>query len=144
MGATPSANIYRVALLGLFGGAVLALWLMIRPPSVPGQESAVIHEPTATPALTPGAGGEPTNTPGASTTTAAATETPAPTPTAAPTPEPTPTPGPVQYAVEEGDTWFGIAEIFGVDAFALAQYNGQTLEDVLNVGETLLIPPPPQ
>jgi hypothetical protein len=41
----------------------------------------------------------------------------------------------------EGDTWFGIAETFGMDAFTLAEYNGQTLEDVLNVGETLLIPP---
>ncbi len=43
--------------------------------------------------------------------------------------------------VVEGDTWFGIAEAFGVDAFTLAQFNGQTLEDILNTGEVLLIPP---
>lgn len=141
MSAAPSRSLYRVAVFGLFGGAVLALWLMVRPPSVPGEESVVINEPTATPALTPGGGGG-TNTPGP---TGEATPTPEPTVTAEPTPEvtaaPTPTPGPVEYVVVEGDTWFGIAEAFGVDAFTLAQFNGQTLEDILNTGEVLLIPP---
>jgi LysM repeat protein len=137
MSAAPSRTLYRAALLGLFGGAVLALWLMIRPPSVPGEESVLITEPTPTPALTPGAGGGP----GASTTTAAATATPTPAPTAETTPAPTPTPGPVQYTVEEGDTWFGVADAFGVDAFALAQFNGRTLDEYLHTGDVLLIPP---
>ncbi len=140
MRAVPSRGLYRVALLGVFGGAVLALWLMVQPPSVPGEESSIINQPTTTPALTPGAGGGGTRTPaasGAASPTSEVTGTPEPTPTAAPTP----TPGPVEYIVVEGDTWFGIAEAFAVDASVLAQYNGQTLEDVLNVGEVLLIPP---
>ena len=63
-----------------------------------------------------------------------------PEPSITSTPAPTPTPGPIEYLVVDGDTWFGIAEAFGVDAFTLAQFNGQNLEDILNSGETLLIP----
>jgi LysM repeat protein len=64
------------------------------------------------------------------------------TPSATPTAAPTEAPGPLQYTVQDGDTWFGIAEAFGVDAFTLAQFNGRTLEDTdyLHVGETILIP----
>lgn len=136
MRAAPSRSLYRLAVFGLFGGAVLALWLMVRPPSVPGEESAVINEPTATPALTPGGGA---GTPGP---TLAPTDAPTitPEPSITPTPAPTPTPGPIEYLVVEGDTWFGIAESFGIDGFTLAQFNGRTLEDVLSLGETILIP----
>ena len=137
MRAAPSRSLYRVAVFGLFGGAVLALWFMIRPPST-GEESAVINQPTTTPALTPGGGGG-TGTPGP---TLAPTEVPTitPEPTITPTPAPTPTPGPIEYVVVEGDTWFGIAEAFGIDGFTLAQFNGRALEDVLSLGETILIP----
>jgi LysM repeat protein len=137
MRAAPSRGLYRVAVVGLLGGAVLALWLIFRPPSV-GEENAVINQPTTTPALTPGGGG--TGTPGPSL---APTEVPSitPKPSITPSPAPTPTPGPIEYTVAEGDTWFAIAESFGVDGFTLAQYNGQTLEDVLNTGDVLLIPP---
>jgi hypothetical protein len=143
MRAAPSRSLYRVAIFGLFGGAVLALWLMVRPPSVPGEESTVVNQPTNTPALTPGGGG--TSTPGpttAGTATAAPTGAPTvtPVPSITPTPAPTPTPGPIEYVVVEGDTWFGIAESFGIDGFTLAQFNGRTLEDVLSLGETILIP----
>jgi LysM repeat protein len=143
MSAAPSRSLYRVAVFGLFGGAVLALWLMIRPPSVPGEETVVITQPTATPALTPGAGGDGTGTPapgGDATPTPEPTVTPGPTAEA--TPEPTPPPGPQEYVVVSGDTWFGIAEAFGIDGFTLAEYNGRSLEDFLQTGEVLLIPPP--
>jgi hypothetical protein len=144
MRAVPSRGLYRAALFGLFGGAVLALWLMVQPPSVPGEESVVINEPTTTPALTPGAGGVGTRTPGPTgggTPTEEATSTPDATGEPTATEAPTPAPGPAEYVVVEGDTWFGVAEAFGVDAFALAELNGRTLEDVLSIGETLLIPP---
>lgn len=143
MRAAPSRSLYRIALFGLFGGAVLALWLMVRPPSVPGEEPSVINEPTRTPALTPGGGSATPGPTGAGTPTAAPTEVPSitPEPTPEPTAAPTPTPGPTEYTVVEGDTWFGIAEAFGVDGFTLAQYNGRALDDVLHAGETLLIPP---
>jgi len=149
MRAAPSRSLYRVALFGLFGGAVLTLWLLIRPPSVPGEGTTILNEPTATPALTPaGAGGSATPAPsgGASATPAPSGATEAPTATAAPTEAPTPTlaptptPGPVQYTVVDGDTWYGVAEAFGVDANALAAANGRTLDEYLHPGETLIIP----
>ncbi|HVP04896.1 MAG TPA: LysM domain-containing protein [Dehalococcoidia bacterium] len=148
MQAAPSRSLYRVALFGLFGGAVLALWLMVRPPSVPGEEASVVTQPTETPALTPAgattAPAEPTATGGEPTVTPLPTEVPTQAATATPTPPPTPTPGPTEYVVQDGDTWFGVAEAFGVDGFTLAEYNGRTLDEYLHPGETLLIPPPAQ
>lgn len=153
LNAAPSRSTFRIALLGFLGGCVLALWLLVRPPSVPGESSPIIvnEGPTATPGLTPaGAGGGTTGsvtpiptaatTPRPSSTGPAASSTATTAPT--PSPAPTDTPGPPQYVVQDGDTWFGIAEAFGIDAFTLAQFNGRTLEDTdyLTVGETLLIP----
>jgi LysM repeat protein len=69
-------------------------------------------------------------------------ETPAPTPapTEAPPPAETPPPGPTTYVVQEGDTWFAIASAYGVDPEALAATNGRTLDDFLQIGETIVIP----
>jgi LysM repeat protein len=150
LNAAPSRNTFRIAMLGLFGGCVLALWLLVRPPDVPGEGSPAIRNegPTASPGLTPagagnGATGSVTPVPSAATTpqpsrtgAAQTTPTPAPTPTSGPT-EP---PAPLQYTVQDGDTWFGVAEAFGVDAFTLAQYNGRSLDEFLQIGEVLLIP----
>jgi LysM repeat protein len=159
LNAAPSRSTFRIAMLGFLGGCVLALWLLVRPPSVPGESSPiVIDQSTPSPALTPaGAGGSATpvatgsngsvtpvptaaTTPRPSSTGPAGSGTATPVPT--PTPAPTAPPGPLQYVVVEGDTWFGIAEAFGVDAFTLAQFNGRTLEDTdyLHLGETILIP----
>lgn len=144
--ATPSATVFRIALIGFVFAGVLALWLIVRPPEMPeGSPSAVRPvatepvdaEPTPTPA-------EPTETIPPAETAPPPTPTPPPaTPTPAPTPEPTPTPAPpadIEYVVEPGDTWFGLAEFFGVDAESLAAYNGLTLDDVINVGQVILIP----
>ncbi len=46
----------------------------------------------------------------------------------------------MEYIVEPGDTWLGIAEFFGVDAVELAAVNGLTLEDTLQPGDVLVIP----
>jgi LysM repeat protein len=150
--ATPSATVFRFALIGLVFASVLALWLIIRPPDLPeGSGSVVNPAPTPTLAAADDTGNEPTAIPTA-TIPPAETPTPAgattPTPTAAPatdTPAPTaePTPEPpsdIEYVVVSGDTWYGIAEAFGVDANALAAYNGTTIDEVLHVGQTLLIP----
>jgi LysM repeat protein len=139
--SAPSRGVFRVALFGLFGGAVLALWLLVRPPSVPGQENVTRNDSTATPALTPaGAGGGATTTP----TAAGASSTPEPTvtpvPTTTPVPTPVPTPAPVFYTVQSGDTWYGIAGTYGVSAQTLASLNGHTLDDILHPGQTLQIP----
>jgi LysM domain. len=139
--SAPSRGVFRVALVGLFGGAVLALWLLVRPPSVPGQASVTRNDPTATPALTPAGAGVVTATP---EPTAVASPTPEPTvtpvPTATPVPTPVPTPAPVYYTVQDGDTWYGIAGAYGVDATSLASINGHTLSDLLHPGQTLQIP----
>jgi nucleoid-associated protein YgaU len=134
--ATPSGAFFRASLLALLLGSVLALWLLIRPPGLPGESSGVnVPEATPLPQGTPTPA--PTITP-TLTPVASATAAPTPTPTPAPTAEPTP--APIEYTVVDGDTWFGIADAYGVDATALATYNGLTLEDLLQPGQVLTIP----
>lgn len=151
--ATPSATVFRFALVGLVFASVLAIWLIVRPPDTPEGSSGAVNPPptlaptddaddTGDPTLVPTETIPPVETPAP---TDAATPTPAVTATPAPTPEPTtePTPEPpadIEYTVVDGDTWFGVAEAFGVDANALAAYNGTTIDEVLNVGQVLLIP----
>lgn len=160
LNAAPSRSAFRLALVGLLGGSVLALWLLVRPPGVPGEGATTVrNDPSATPALTPqGAGGDasattlpsvtiPAGETPAATTTPAATPageaTPAPTeaPTAEPTEAPTEAPaGPIEYTVQDGDTWNGIADAFGLDAASLAEFNGRVLDDFLQIGELISIP----
>lgn len=147
--ATPSATVFRVALVGFVFASVLALWLIITPPDLQGDSDSVVNPvPTLSPAddededptLAPTETIPPVET---IAPTAEATPTPAPEPTETPAPTPEPTPEPpvdIEYTVVEGDTWFGIAEAYGVDANALAQYNGYTIEDVLNIGQVIVIP----
>ena len=139
--AAPSGTFFRASLLLLLVGSVLALWLLIRPPGLPGGSSEVIA-PEPSPPSSP----EPVTPPPPLTPTAIA-ETPTPEATAEPTSTPTPTPEPtpepeepIEYTVVEGDTWYGIAEFFGVDAESLAAYNGYTLDDVIQSGDVLVIP----
>ncbi len=140
LNAAPSAVAFRASLLGLLIGSVLALWLLVRPPSLPGESSEALLPPPGESA--PGATAVTTPTP-----TAAGALT-APSPTPAPTPQPTP-PGPIQYTVAEGDTWYGIAGLYrdtipgatlDDDAAQLAAANGRTLTDFLQVGEVIDIP----
>jgi LysM repeat protein len=144
--AAPSGTVFRISLLTLLVGSVLALWLLIRPPGLPGESAEVIipeTSPVASPVpITP----SPVPTPETPETpvadvTAEPTPEATPTPTPAPTPEPTPEPvGPLEYTVVEGDTWFGLAEFFGVDAESLAAFNGLTLDDFIHPGDLLVIP----
>jgi len=129
--AAPSGAFFRASLLALLLGSVLALWLLVRPPGLPGESTEVVI-----PEASPQATSTPTPSPATATPTPEATA--APTPTPEPTAEPTP--ATIEYTVVDGDTWFGIAGAYGVDAEALATYNGYTLEDLLPVGEVLTIP----
>src|SRR3990172_8605962 len=132
--AAPSGAFFRASLLALLLGSVLALWLLARPPGLPSDSSGfVIPEPSPQP-VTPTPAASATAEP---TPTATATPTAVPTPTAAPTEEP---PAPIEYTVVDGDTWYGIAEAFGVDAASLAAANGLTLDDFLQPGQLLTIP----
>jgi len=133
--AAPSSTVFRASLFALLAGSVLALWLLIRPPSVPGDEGTVIR-PEPTPQITAAGTRLPTQRPGV-------TATPGPSGQVTPTPVETPAPteaGPIEYTVQDGDTWYGIAEAFGVDAENLAAVNGLTLDDFLQPGDVLVIP----
>ena len=133
--AAPSGAFFRASLLAMLLGSVLALWLLVRPPGLPGDSSGVVI-PEASPQPT-----TPTASPTPATPVAGATATPTPAPTAAPTPTPTEVPpAPIEYTVVDGDTWYGIAGAYGVDAESLAAYNGFTLDDILPVGQVLTIP----
>ncbi len=135
--AAPSSSAFRIALFALLGASVLALWLLVRPPSLPGDTGGVVLEPDATPDFTPGL------TPDTGDTlTPTGTGGPAATATSSPTPEPTPTPtpAPIEHLVVSGDTWGVVAELYGVDQETLATSNGYSVNDVLPLGITLIIP----
>ncbi|HEY5640577.1 MAG TPA: LysM peptidoglycan-binding domain-containing protein [Dehalococcoidia bacterium] len=148
--AAPSSSAFRVALFALLGASVLALWLLVRPPGLPGDNGGVVQQPDGTPDFTPGLTPDTGESP---TPTASATGSPGASPrpsvtlipddfTPAPTQKPTvtPTPAPIEHVVVTGDTWNGLAEQFGVDAAVLAEFNGYSVADVLPLGITLIIP----
>jgi LysM repeat protein len=158
--AIPSGTVFRGSLLALLVASVLALWLLIQPPGLPGGEAgeeAVLPLPTVTPVAV----ASPTPTPSA-TPTATATATPSPTasptpeattsPTASVTPEatptsvPTPTPEPspfIEYEVQSGDTLSSIAQAYGATIDDIVSINGLASQDVIiSVGQQLLVPNP--
>lgn len=124
----PSPTLFRGALLALLVGSVIALWLLLRPPPLPGGEAG---EKAAVPTATPAAF--------RATPPAAAV---LPTPTVVSTPLPTPTPQPfLEYEVKAGDTLWAIAQRFDITMEAIAGANGfASLEQVLRPGQMLKIP----
>ena len=154
--AIPSGAVFRGSLLALLVACVLALWLLIQPPGLPGGEpgeEAVLPLPTITPVSvaspTPTPPATPTATP---TATASPTPEATPSPTLSPTPEPTPTPTPTptpepppftEYEVQPGDTLSAIAQAFGTTIDELVRINGLASQDVIiDVGQKLLVPTP--
>jgi len=134
--ATPSGVAFRASLFGLLIASVLALWLLIRPPSLPGESSGAVRP-------------LPVVSPTAAQATSAPEPTAAPTPevTAAPTqatPAPTEAPpaGPIQYTIQDGDTISGIATANGISYLTLLEFNGLTEEEasVLQPGDVISIP----
>jgi len=168
--AIPSGTVFRGSLLALLVASILALWLLIQPPGLPGDESSggiVLPLPTSTPsprATTP-APASATATPSATATqtatasvtatatpTATGTATPAGTATASPTPQVTPSPTPTatpqpppftEYVVQSGDTLSSIAGKFGTTADELARINGITDPNTLDIGQKLQVPTAP-
>ncbi|MDO8614404.1 MAG: LysM domain-containing protein [Dehalococcoidia bacterium] len=137
--ATPTGAIFRLSLFALLGASVLALWLLVRPPSLPGESSALIqptsNEPTATlPPSSPPPGGSPA---GSSSPAASASPGPGTSPTAAAQSTPA---GSIEYTVEEGDTLSSIAAAYGVSAADLAAVNGLSDADLISPGDVLVIP----
>ena len=143
--ATPSSAVFRASVFALLVASVVALWLLVRPPSLPGEGSAVV-QPGATlaPVFTPSGTKPvpssfpptvaPTAAPGA---TAAATPPPPLEATAAPETAP---PAPGEYTVQDGDTLSGIAAAYGITVEDLMAVNGLTEEDLIHAGDVLSIP----
>lgn len=129
--AAPSGAFFRASLLALLLGSVLALWLLVRPPGLPGDSSGVVIPEASPQPATPTPAASPT--PATPTVEATAAPTAVPTTTAEP-------PAPIEYTVKDGDSWNLIADSFGVDAASLAAYNSLTLEDIIQPGDVLLIP----
>jgi LysM repeat protein len=155
--AIPSGAVFRGSLLALLVASILALWLLIQPPGLPGGEAgeeAVLPlptitpaaaSPTATPSATPTATPTPTVTPSPTPeATASPTLTATPEPTPTPTPTPTPEPPPfIEYEVQSGDTLSSIAQSFGTTIDELVRINGLASQDVIiSVGQKLLVPNP--
>jgi len=133
--ATPSGAVFRVSLVGLFVASVLALWLLIRPPSLPGESSGAIQPlPTTSPLALPTESSPPPS-PGVSPEA-----TPPPEATPAPTEAPAPTP--IQYTMQEGDTVSGVAAAYGISYLDLLAVNGLTEEAALSLqpGDVIVIP----
>ena len=134
--ATPSGVAFRASLFGLLIASVLALWLLIRPPSLPGESSGAVRplpvvSPTAAPATS-----APEDTPAATPAV-----TPAP-PEVTPAPTEAPLAGPIQYTIQDGDTISGIATAHGISYLTLLEFNGLTEEEasVLQPGDVISIP----
>lgn len=133
--ATPSGTVFRASLFGLLIASVLALWLLIRPPGLPGESSGAVQPlPSAAPSALPTE-----STPAASTPAAS----PEATPEATPEPTAAPAPTPIQYTMQEGDTVSGVAAAYGIPYLDLLAYNGLTEEDatLLQPGDVISIPP---
>jgi len=146
--AIPSGTVFRGSLLALLVASVLALWLLIEPPGLPGGEAgeeAVLPLPTITPAALTSPTPTPSATPTA-TPTATPSPTPSPTPEATPSPTLTPTPEPppfIEYEVQSGDTLSSIAQAFGTTVDELVRINGLASQEVIiSVGQKLLVPNP--
>jgi len=133
--ATPSGTVFRASLFALLGTSVLALWLLIRPPGLPGESSKALAPP---PTASPNAPAE--TAPG----TAAPGATAGATPAAEVTPAPTPPPAapPLQYVMQEGDTVSGVAAAHGIRYLDLLAFNGLSEDQatLLHPGDIILIP----
>ena len=128
---TPVILFVLFALLVIVGGGLLIFWLTGADTSAISMDMFKADTETPTPTMT---------------VTPSATLPPPPTNT----PEPTLTAtrsGAVIYTVNEGDTFFSIAESFGLDFMVLIEFNKDRLEldpanPILRVGDELLIPAP--
>jgi LysM repeat protein len=139
---TPVVLFVLFAVLVVVGAALLIFWLTGA--DMPAVSMDMFKPDTQTPTPTM------TVTPSATlppTATATNTATPAP-PTDTPEPSATPTrSGAVIYTVNEGDSFFSIADAFGIDFMVLIEFNRERLEldpanPIIRVGDELLIPAP--
>lgn len=149
--AVPSYRVFRGSLLALLVGSLVAVWLLVLPPSGADQDRppssiAGIVPTAAAPktTTTAAASGAPAATAAASSGTTGASgasgAAATPTPTASATATPRPTPANNTYTVKPGDTLTGIADQAGVTVDAIQRANNITNPTAIQVGDTLTIP----
>jgi len=105
----------------------------------PAQTIAPSLTPTRAVTLTVGRIGPPTP----QMQVSAAFTQPRPTDTPAPTATPTPTATPQVYVIQPGDTLLDIALRFGIELADLRAANADSDLSLLQIGQRLIIPPPP-
>ncbi len=145
--AVPSYRVFRGSLAALLVGSIVAVWLLVLPPSsadrdqTPSALSGVVPTAAAsksTAAASPTAAASSTARPGSPTPGASGTPAGTATPSASPTPSATPTS--TTYAVKSGDTLTGIADQFGTTPEAIQRANNITNATGLQIGQQLTIP----
>jgi LysM repeat protein len=117
--------------------ALAALWLILAPPRLPGEDAP--PETAASPLATtaPGSAGQPARPPAGSQGNAA----PQGNPAGAPTPGTSPTAGAEKYTIKAGDTLGQIAAQYSTTVDALRAANPGLDEHALQIGQEILIPP---
>ena len=145
--AIPSYRVFRGSLVALLVGSIVAVWLLVLPPSAsdkdqpPSSIAGIVQTATARPSGTTA----PSASPAASATGTARPGSPTPTggtpaATSTPTPTATATPAAGTYTVKQGDTLTGIADQTGSTPEAIQRANNITNPTSLQVGQVLTIP----
>ena len=129
----PSPLVLRAAVGVLLVGVILALWLLIAPPRLPGEQA-----PAAGPDTVPAPARAPTAPD--SSPEAAPQPTAAGTSAVAGTPPPA-TPTATKHVVKSGDTLGGIAAQYSTTIDALRAANPGINEATLQIGQEIVITP---
>ena len=124
------SNRLRYFLLGVTLVCIVGVGYLVMTRGV-GEPEEVVNLSSQTPTLTP----TETLTPSPTLTPRPPTETPTPGPTGTPLP-------PRRHQVGSGDTWLGLAIYYDIDLDSLLAINGISNSDLIQEGETVLIPYP--
>ena len=145
--AVPSYRVFRGSLVALLVGSVVAVWLLVLPPTAadkdqpPSSLAGVVQTATPKPTGTAAPAGSPTGTAGSGTpVTGSATPGASPSATTPPAATPSATLAVTSYTVKSGDTLSGIAEQFGISPDRLQQANNISSPSGLQIGQVLTIP----
>jgi len=127
--ALPSGAAFRGSLVALVVAALVAIWLLIKPPNLPGERRLAQAQGQNPGSLQP--------IKGRSNTNSSAVPTPLPTEAVSPTPA-----AARSYTVQFGDTLNGIASSFGSTVAEIEAANPGVTPANLKAGQELIIPPP--
>jgi LysM repeat protein len=127
------ARVIPAILLAIAGIIVIGIVLLVVAAMANGPGLGLVRTATPSPSTTPSQT--------ATATTPAPTNTPEATPTETVTSGPSPTATQVVHVIEDGETLFSIAEIYGANVCLIMAVNNITDPALLVVGASLIIPP---